>query len=64
MTKLEKLKIELSKYSCEIEKINKKIVEIENKIKLEEQKEIMKLMKDNNLTYEDLKQLLYHQSHN
>ena len=63
MTKLEKLKIELSKYSCEIEKINKKIIEVEDKIKLEEQREIMKLMKENNFTYEDLKRLFYKQNH-
>lgn len=58
MTKLEKLNNELRKIELEIEKLKEKKVLLENKILIEEQSEISKLLKSKNLTYFDLKELL------
>lgn len=58
MTRLEKLKNELSRCEAEIQKQNQKQKEIEEKIKLEEQREIQKFLKEKHLGLEELKSLL------
>lgn len=64
MTKLEKLKSELSKCQLDIKRLKEKETELENKITLEEQREIQKTMRENDLTYEDLMKLLNQKPNN
>lgn len=61
MTKLEKLNNELKRIDLEMEKLKEKKIAIENKIMLEEQSEISKLLKANNLNYNDLKSIIENQ---
>lgn len=58
MTKLEKLKKELSKNSMEIKKLEERKINLENEIQLEEQKELQKIMKSKNLTFEELVKII------
>lgn len=58
MTKLEKLKKELSKNLVEIKKLEERKTDLENEIQLEEQKELQKIMKLKNLTFEELVKII------
>lgn len=58
MTKLEKLNNELKKCEAELNRLYEKKKQLENEKMIEENKEIQKLLKQKNITFEDLKQLL------
>lgn len=58
MTKLERLKKELSKCASEIKRIKEKESQLQNKIEIEEQKEIRQMMKEHHLSVEDLEKIL------
>lgn len=58
MTKLEKLKKELSRCEAEIKRFKEKEKSLEEKILLEEQKEIRKLMNVHHLSFEELSSLM------
>lgn len=58
MTKLEKLNNELKKCEAELNRLYEKKKQLENEKTIEENKEIQKLLKQKNITLEDLKQLL------
>lgn len=58
MTKIEKLKKELSKNLMEIKRLEERKINLENEIQLEEQKELQKIMKSKNLTFEELVKII------
>lgn len=58
MTKIEKLENELKRCEAEIQNLYKKKKELEEKIKLEEQSAIFKMMKDRKMSFKDLERLL------
>lgn len=58
MTKIEKLKKELNKNLMEIKRLEERKINLENEIQLEEQKELQKIMKSKNLTFEELVKII------
>ncbi|MEG0359270.1 MAG: hypothetical protein RR598_08400 [Anaerorhabdus sp.] len=58
MTKLEKLNNELKRTQSEIEKMKAKEIEIKDKINLEEEKLIRKMMTDHHISVDDLLNLV------